>query len=241
MSKAPLAESALGRFYDRTLGKLIPRTHFFAMLFLPLINTFFYYISGFIVGESTRYSLALPIDGQIPLVEEWILVYFGCYLFWFGGLFVAARQDTKRFFGFFARVLVCLIIAFLCFTLFPLTIERPEVTGTGFFADAVRFLYRIDPPHNLFPSLHCFFNWIVYIQIRGQKEYPLPVRLFACLFSFAVFASTLFTRQHYLLDVIAGVFLAEASALILKTPLPRLSEKLFKSLDTAVFTKKDVP
>ena len=238
MSEEARAPRALGALYDRTLGKRLPRSHFFAMLFLPLLNTFFYDISTAIVGDGARGSIALPIDGQIPLVEEFILVYFGCYLFWFGGLVFMACQSSERFFGFFARVLVCLVIAFLCFILLPLEIPRPEVTEQGFFADAIRFLYVIDKPYNLFPSLHCFFNWIIYVQIRGKKEYPLALRLFACIFSLAVFASTLFTRQHFFLDMVAGFLLAELSVLLLKTPLPRLSRRFFTWLDRLLFTKK---
>lgn len=229
----------IGALYDRTLGKRLKRSHFFAMLLLPVLNTFFYYVSTAIVGDGARGTLALPIDGRIPLVEEFIVVYFGCYLFWFGGLFLMACGSSERFFDFFARVLVCLCVAFCCFIFMPLAITRPAVTEQGFFADAVRFLYAIDEPYNLFPSLHCFFNWIIYVQIRGKKEYPLSLRLFSCVFSLAVFASTLFTRQHLLLDVVAGFLLAEVSVLVLKTPLPRLSRRAFEAIDRLLFTAKE--
>ena len=228
----------LGALYDRTLGKLIPRINFFAMLFLPLFDTLMYTITDDLVGDAPRGTLLLPWDTAIPLIEEWVLVYFGCYLFWFAGLFYMATQSRERFFGFFARGLVSLLVIFSIFIFFPLEITRPEITGEGFFADAMRFLYRIDLPYNLFPSLHCFFNWFVYIQLRGKKEYPFLLRLFACLFSFAVFASTLFTKQHYILDIVAGVLVAEVSALVLKTPLPRLFMRLFAWIDKCLFTKK---
>ena len=238
MSENARTERRIGAFYNRTLGRKLTRTHFFAMLFLPLLNTFFYYISSAIVGDAARGSLALAIDAKIPLVEEFIVIYFGCYLFWFGGLFFMACQSSEKFFAFFARVLVCLVIAFCFFIFMPLVITRPEVVGEDIFSKAVRFLYTIDKPYNLFPSLHCFFNWIIYVQIRGKKEYPLALRLFACIFSLAVFASTLFTRQHFVLDVVAGFLLAELSALLLKTPLPRLSRRFFTWLDGKLFTKK---
>lgn len=238
MEKTPRETRRIGALYDRTLGKKLPRTHFFAMLFLPVFDFLLYFFTSFLAKGTERGSLALPFDAEIPLVEEFIIVYFGCYLFWFGGLFFMACTDSERFFGFFARTLVSLLIAFSFFTFLPLEMARPEVTEQGFFADAVRFLYKIDEPYNLFPSLHCFFNWIIYIQIRGKKQYPLALRLFSCLFSLAVFASTLFTRQHYFLDVVAGVFLAEVSVLILKTPLPRLCRRVFEGIDRFLFTKK---
>ena len=238
MSELAREPRYIGTLYDRSLGRLIPRTHFFAMLFWPLFDTFFYFLSTFVAEHSEKGSFALPIDGMIPLLEEFILIYFGCYLFWFGGLLFMACHKTDVFWDFFARVFVSLIVAFSFFMLMPLEITRPEITGDGFFADAMRFLYTIDKPHNLFPSLHCFFNWIVYVQMRGKKEYPLALRLFGCIFSLLVFASTLFTRQHFVMDVVGGVLLAELSALVLKTPLPRFFGRIFEGFDRFLFTKK---
>ncbi len=231
-------ENRLASWYDRTIGRVIPRAHFFAMLFLPLFNILLYSLTQSLMMDVPRGSIALPIDGKIPLIEEWVLVYFGCYVFWFGGLGLAARQDSRRFYGFFTRAFFSLVVAYLFFIFFPLSIARPEIVGEDIFASLMRLLYEIDPPHNLFPSLHCFFNWIVYTQIRGRREYPLAFRIFACVFSFAVFASTLFTRQHYVLDVVAGVLLAELSGLLLLTPLPRYAERLFSALNKKVFAGK---
>lgn len=226
------------RFYDKRLDKLLPRKHLLATIFLPLFNMLVYYSTDNILGDAQRYTAALPWDNTIPLIPAWIIVYYGCYVSWFWGFFIAARQEDKLFYGFFVRVFFSLIVAFLFFTLWPLEISRPAVTEPGFFNDITRFLYSIDPPHNLFPSLHCFYNWIIFTQIRGRKEYPLALRLFTCWLAIAVFASTLFMRQHYILDIVGAVLLVELSALLLKTPLPRIAERIFTRVNEVVFTKK---
>jgi membrane-associated phospholipid phosphatase len=197
-----------------------------------------YYSTAFIVGDGPRYSAALPWDSAIPLIPAWIIVYYGCYVSWFWGYIIAARQNDKLFYGFFVRVFFSLIVAFLFFTLFPLEISRPEITEPGFFNSCVRFLYSIDRPFNLLPSLHCFYNWMIYVQIRGRKEYPLALRIFIFLLALAVFASTLFMRQHYILDIVVAVLLVELSGLLLKTPLPRIAERIFTRVNEVVFTKK---
>ena len=117
MSELAREPRYIGTLYDRSLGRLIPRTHFFAMLFLPIFDTIFYFLSTFVAEHSEKGSFALPIDGMIPLVEEFILIYFGCYLFWFGGLLFMACHKTDVFWDFFARVFVSLIVAFSFFML----------------------------------------------------------------------------------------------------------------------------
>lgn len=239
MPKNTRTERRIGALYNRTLGRFVPRTHFFAMLFLPIFNSLLYFLIPIAVKNADKGSLALPIDGRIPLMEEFIIIYFASYIFWFAGLFyLAYHKDSSFFFNGFSRILVGLLVTFFCFAVFPLEIVRPTVTEEGIWGDLVRLLYSIDAPNNLCPSLHCFFNWILYVQIRGKKEYPLALRLFSCIFSFAVFASTLFTKQHFLLDVVGGVLLAELTVFIVKTPLPRFFKRMFEGLDTLVFTKK---
>lgn len=230
--------NALGRFYDRTLGRVVPSAHFLPLLAFLLWDVLVYFLSNLLLADVARGTLALPMDGKIPLIPAFITVYFASYFFWLWGFVLAARQSSRAFFGFFVRVMVSLLVTLGFFCLLPLEIPRPDVVGEGLFSDAVRLLYRIDPPHNLFPSLHCFFSWIIYVQVRGKKEYPLGLRLFFCLFSVAVFLSTLFTRQHYFLDIVGGVALAELSGLLLLTPLPRLTERLFLWAGNRIFSRR---
>ena len=89
-------ENRLAVWYDRTIGKVIPRAHFFAMLFLPLFNILLYSLTMSLMLNVPRGSIALPIDGKIPLIEEWVLIYFGCYAFWFGGLGLPPRPAEPR-------------------------------------------------------------------------------------------------------------------------------------------------
>jgi membrane-associated phospholipid phosphatase len=87
---------------------------------------------------------------------------------------------------------------------------RPEVTGEGFSSWLLRFLYRVDQPTNLFPSIHCLVSWLCYDGIRGKKEIPAWYRGFSCIFALLVVLSTQFTKQHYIADAAAGLILAEA-------------------------------
>jgi H+/Cl- antiporter ClcA len=69
----------------------------------------------------------------------------------------------------------------------------------------LRFLYDADPPYNCFPSLHVAHSFVSALTCyRVHRRVGITAVVCAAL----VGLSTLFTKQHYVLDVIAGVFLA---------------------------------
>ena len=81
----------------------------------------------------------------------------------------------------------------------------------------MNFIYSVDTPaNNLFPSFHCFISWNVYLSIRGNKEVPVYYRIGYLLFALLVCASTVLIKQHFFVDILAGVLLAELTFLIAK-------------------------
>ena len=107
-------------------------------------------------------------------------------------------------------------VGFLVFFFFPTSIVRPGfVPGHDFFYDLV---VRFDGTINACPSLHAAFGvfLVAYapLAFRGLKFKTFFVGVvWACTAS--VLASTLLTRQHVFLDVIAGGVLGAAAWLIL--------------------------
>jgi membrane-associated phospholipid phosphatase len=73
----------------------------------------------------------------------------------------------------------------------------------------VKFVYGVDSASNLFPSIHCLVSWFCFIGIRKSKKIPLWYKVFSCIFAILVCASTQFTKQHYLIDVVGGILIAE--------------------------------
>ncbi len=105
----------------------------------------------------------------------------------------------------FAYLMVWLL-AYVCFLVYPTVAPRPaSVTGEGFAVWGLRFLYSADPPYNCFPSLHVAHAFVSALTCyRLHREVGIAAVICAVL----VAVSTLFTKQHYVADVIAGVFLA---------------------------------
>lgn len=154
-------------------------------------------------------DLTLPFDAVIPFLPWTISIYLGCFLFWFFLYRLAARLPSQTADRFFCANVFGKGISFIVFVLFPTTMSRPEVNGMTAWDTFMRFLYWIDAPDNLFPSLHCMISWLCWVGIRGNRQVPLPWRIAALLMAVAVCLSTLTTRQHVLLDVAGGILLSE--------------------------------
>lgn len=91
---------------------------------------------------------------------------------------------------------------------------------------AALWLYSIDAADNLFPSIHCLVSWFCYLGIRGRKEIPRWYQSVSMVIAILVFASTLLTKQHVIVDVAGGILLAEFCFFIgRKTDLYRIYER----------------
>ena len=106
---------------------------------------------------------------------------------------------------------------------------RPEITQTGPFYTLVSWMYFIDTPMiNLFPSIHCLESWICFresIHLKDIRKWYAP---FSFVFTMLVFASTVLIHQHVLIDIPAGVLVAEIGLLICR--LTR-ADRVFASIN----------
>lgn len=124
------------------------------------------------------------------------------------------RIGKEHLYRFLVGDFLSRIVCGVFFVLIPTTLARPEITGSGFWDQMLRLVYTVDPSANLFPSIHCLVSWFCYVGIRGQKKVPVWYQRFSCVFAVLVCISTQVTKQHYIIDLVAGVLLAEAMYLV---------------------------
>ncbi|MCH5264934.1 MAG: phosphatase PAP2 family protein [Lachnospiraceae bacterium] len=188
------------------LYSILPLTACFAL------NMIVYSGTMILCADWKHYDLTTSLDRMVPLAPQWMYVYFGCYLFWIANYILVGRihrDNREKFYRFVATDMMSRLVCAIFFISMPTTNIRPAVTGEGFSNMMLAFLYNIDQPTNLFPSIHCLVSWLCYVGIRGEKKVSPWYRAFSCIFALAVAASTQFTKQHYIADAIAGIFLAE--------------------------------
>jgi len=161
---------------------------------------------------------ALALDRIVPLQPTWALVYGSLYLFLILLPVFVVRQEEQIRRTFLAYLMVW-IVAYVCFLVYPTMAPRPaKVIGEGFAVWGLRFLYSADPPYNCFPSLHVAHSFVSALTCYRVHR---GVGIAAALCASFVGVSTLYTKQHYIADVITGIFLACAAYLVFLRSYPR--------------------
>ena len=176
-----------------------------------------YFLTKFINIGYGPFTPDVPQDHHIPFVPIFIVIYFGSYVYWLAGVLWVGSRGRKPLYELLTVALLCFAICLLFFVFLPTTIVRPEITESGVWNALVRVLYRLDTPDNLFPSMHCMNSWLIFIAVRGKKEYATWTQICFCIFSFLVFASTVLVKQHFLVDIVGGMLLAELGPFVVRT------------------------
>ena len=170
---------------------------------MALVPVYLYIAHDVAAGSVHRPEIWL--DQLLPVQPVWALIYGALYLFLIVlPVFVVREQEHIR--RTFLAYLAVWLTAYVIFMAYPTVAPRPDkVVGKGFANWGLRFLYDADPPYNCFPSLH-----VAHSFVSALACYPVHRRVgvFATVAAAIVALSTLFTRQHYVLDVVAGVVLA---------------------------------
>jgi len=103
--------------------------------------------------------------------------------------------------GFAAQFLTALPLFFFI----PLHMVRPEILPVTTAESALLWFYKIDPGFNIFPSLHVANTaFIACLTVRLRGMIPGLATWIFCLLT-AI--SALFVKQHYMLDLPAGLIL----------------------------------
>lgn len=197
-------------------GQIIPKIMWLPLFLSLICNSIAYYGSRLLTMDRVHYNLSNRFDEQIPFVPWTVAIYLGCYVFWIVNYVIGCRQQKEKAFRFISADFFAKLVCMLCFLIFPTTNTRPIIEGASLWDEWIRLLYRMDAADNLFPSIHCLTSAFCFIAVRENGRVPKWYRGVSFLIAASVCISTLTTKQHVMIDVIAGVMLAEGSYLFVK-------------------------
>ncbi|MBC7852307.1 MAG: phosphatase PAP2 family protein [Pirellulaceae bacterium] len=167
----------------------------------------------------TLHMPELALDRMIPVQPAWVPVYLSYFLVPFLPMLIMRQEELIR--RTFLAWLSVWVVGYACFLVYPTTLPRPVGgTGVGFFAWFLQGVYDGDPPRNCFPSLHVATPFIAALSCwRVHRGVGLAAGCWAGLIAL----STLFIKQHYVADVIAGIALAGAAWVVFLRNCPRVA------------------
>ncbi len=174
-------------------------------------------------GQGFRLDFVFgPLDNMIPFVPEMSIFYV--FLF-FPMMLISTIYfvyiDSEKGFALGCSMLLIELISIVIYIFFPVSTYwwRQELFAIetsyegNFLAEIIYDVYRFDTSFNCFPSLHAAsstiiaYGWYRYYRIKPKiKSKVMAILTF--IIAVGVVLSTLFVKQHYIIDEIAGVSLA---------------------------------
>lgn len=230
--------------FKRFVDNVIPIYTIIPLLFSFGLGTALYRIIMSNGGKWYHYNFQTELDQKIPVMSVWMYVYFGCYAFWVLNYMLTARvnRDNKiMFYKFIYADILARLICSVIFIVLPTTINRPVIEVHTFSDRLLAYLYTIDEPTNLFPSMHCLYSWMAFAGVRRSEKVPKWYKVFSFVFALMVAASTQFTKQHYLIDIAGGFLLGELTyQLSLYTSGYKVPQRIFTWLNVRLFGREAV-
>jgi membrane-associated phospholipid phosphatase len=162
-----------------------------------------YFSTNYLSQFRNYTTLELPIDRLIPFVPFFVIFYIASVFVTFVPYFVVKKIEDYRKVA--KLYLFIIIVSCIIYLIIPVKATRPEFIPTNIFGSLVAFIYAKILPYNLFPSLHVSLNLtatlvsLKYKRILGYALVPITL---------GIMISTLFIKQHYLVDLIAAIIIS---------------------------------
>ena len=143
-------------------------------------------------------------ERHIPFVPIFIVPYMSIDLFFIVAPFICRDQIERTVLS--RRITAVILIAGVCFLLFPLRFAFDRPYASGWLGIVFNNFRQMDKPFNQCPSLHMALRTILaLLYVRRFSGVPRwSLRIWFSLIGF----STVLTYQHHVIDIIAGLALA---------------------------------
>ncbi len=150
-------------------------------------------------------------ERTLPWMPGWIYIYFSIGLLFWLPLFVLDARQISRLGQAAAG---CIIVAGLCFVLWPGTVGFLEPHSLQSLDPLTRWLFATlqqwDKPHNTAPSLHVALSVLVTCATCWPRLQPRPLAWAVWCWLGLILASVVLVHQHHLFDVVSGALLGLA-------------------------------
>ena len=179
-------------------------------------------------------------DDRIPFCQYFIIPYVLWYFFLIGTViyFALFCPSKKEYYQYLGTLGIGMTLFLLISYIYPNGQNmRPDLTGDGIFISAIRFLYKIDTPTNIFPSMHVF-NATASCVALFQNERCRRNRIFTVaqiVLTVSIVLSTMFLKQHSVADVMTALILNILCYQLFYRIIPARRAKLEK-----ILTRKEI-
>lgn len=184
-----------------------PQFQHLKLLLWWVVYFLLYYLTESMIPAEACHVIHCALDDRIPFCEWFVLFYAGWYLLILGSLGYFLLYSVESFRKLQMYIILVQLLATLVYILYPSRQElRPEVfPRENLLTAMIGFLYRIDTPTGVCPSLHVAISLGIASTWLREKTASPWLKLSIFLFCLGVCLSVAFVKQHSVLDILAAI------------------------------------
>lgn len=198
------------------------KPHLWFQLYWVVYLVWFFWLD--LTIKNPKYIIHAPLDDLIPFCEWFVFPYCSWFFLLAGVTALLWWNDTASYdklcLMMFSGMTLCLII----YMVLPNGLDiRPTAEAIGrenFAMTLMQLIWKADASVNVCPSIHCQSTACMAIAFSGStltKQRPW-LKAAAWVWAALICASTVFTKQHSIIDVVCGLALAAVWGVILYGP-----------------------
>lgn len=182
--------------------------HLWFLLIWP-IYTIRYVLLSALHSDTASHVIYSALDDSIPFVSWFVIFYVLWYVFIFGMHIYLALFDIPVYRKYSKFIIIAMSISSLTFLIYPSHQElRPAAfENRDLFTWIIGIIYAVDGSINVFPSEHVIGALAVMFAGLHTPTLSVPMKVLICILAILISASTVFIKQHSILDVFAAVAL----------------------------------
>ena len=177
------------------------------LLFSWILYFVLFFLTENLIPVEKCQVIHCAIDNLIPFCEWFIIPYVLWYLLIVLSLGYFLLYNVDSFKKLQTFIIVTQVVAMIIYIVYPncQNMRPTEFARENIFTDIIAFLYTIDTNTGVLPSLHCAYSiGIASVWLKEKGISPI-FKAFIVVFVILICLSTMFIKQHSLLDFLASI------------------------------------
>lgn len=210
---------------NKSLKQLIKKYKHGAILsYFFIYMAWFTYLERTVTDESEFTRIYSRLDDMIPFIEIFVIPYFLWFLYIFVTVAYFFLTSKSEFYKICAYLFIGMTICLIIYTVWPnghtLRVDIDSLGRSNIFLDILSGLYGIDTATNVFPSIHVFNSIGAMIAIhKNERLHKIKwLQWSALILTILICLSTVFLKQHSVLDLFSGIALGIIMYVIVYVP-----------------------
>lgn len=201
-------------------------SHLLLLLFWPVYGISFFILEAVWIRD--YHPVYCFVDDYIPFCEFFVIPYYFWFIFLIGMSLYSLLFDIGTFRKYMWYIIITYSLTTLIYIIYPTSqgLRPAGFARDNIFTDIVAWLYDFDTNTNVCPSLHVIGSFAVLFAVWNDKGLSSrKMRMWFVIATALISLSTVFLKQHSIIDVVTAVILSFACyPVIFKRN--RFSEKL---------------